>query len=56
MGENITLPDFYLFVVAFWLRALEIDIKDFPSIAKFYQNMKTRASVQKAFAEEGFVH
>ncbi len=48
LGEQFSVADIYLYVVASWLQADGVDINDFPRVAEHTQRMLTRPSVQAA--------
>ena len=50
MGEQYTVADAYLFIVASWLKGDSVDINDLPLIAQHFEAMKERPAVQKALA------
>lgn len=52
MGSQFTLPDGYLFVIISWLRGLHIPLENFPNMQRYFNEIKTRKSVQQALAEE----
>ncbi len=49
MGEQYTVADPYLFVIASWLEADGVDIHAFPVIEEFFEHMQQRSSVKKAY-------
>jgi glutathione S-transferase len=51
-GTSASLADNYLFVILRWLGALQIDIKDYPALTRYFNQMMTRPAVQKALQEE----
>lgn len=53
MGETITLPDGYLFVILLWLARLKLDIATWPNLSRYYADMRKIKSVQQALMEEG---
>ena len=54
MGDTFTLPDSYLFVILRWVKYFKMDLANWPSLSRYFSEMKQRKSVQKALAEEGF--
>ena len=48
LGEQFSVAEIYLEVVASWLQADGVDINDFPRVAEHTQRMLTRPSVQAA--------
>lgn len=55
LGNQFTLPDSYLFVILFWLPKFNIDIKSWPSLANYFNELKRRNSIQQALKDEGLV-
>ena len=53
LGEQFTLPDAYLFVVLNWLQFFAIDIKQWPHLARYFAELKTRPSIEQSLLEEG---
>lgn len=53
LGEEFTLPDAYLFVVLRWTHTLQIDLKGWAHLTKFFNKAHTRESVQTALKTEG---
>lgn len=51
-GDTFTLPDAYLFVILRWLSMFKIDIKQWPNLANFHDEVKKRKAVEDALAEE----
>ncbi|MEG2050419.1 MAG: glutathione S-transferase family protein [Comamonas sp.] len=47
MGEQFTVADGYLYILASWLKGDGVDIADFPRVAAHSERMRARASVQK---------
>lgn len=56
MGDLLTLPDSYLFVILIWLAKLEVRIVEWPNLSRFFSDMKQRKSVQQALEEEDLVN
>ena len=52
-GDELTLPDPYLFVVLSWMPHLAVDLSEFSNIKRFQQEIKNRQSVQQSLKEEG---
>ncbi|MFM5659971.1 glutathione S-transferase family protein [Aeromonas veronii] len=48
LGEQFSVADIYLFVVAGWLKSDGVEISEFPKVADHYRRMLTRPSVNKA--------
>lgn len=53
MGDQLTLPDIYLFVVSRWLPAFNMDMTLLPNVSRFMVELKKRKAVADALAEEG---
>lgn len=53
MGDTFTLPDGYLFVILTWLAHFKIDIKEWKHLNRYFDELKMRASVERALNEEG---
>ena len=47
MGEQFTVADGYLYILASWLKGDGVDITDFPRVAAHSERMRARASVKK---------
>ncbi|WP_205589342.1 glutathione S-transferase family protein [Comamonas sp. lk] len=47
MGEQFTVADGYLYILASWLKGDGVDIADFPRVAAHSERMRARASVKK---------
>jgi len=54
-GNEYTLSDGYFFVTIFWLDRLQIDSSAWKNIARYYNELKNRKSIEQAFGEEGLV-
>ena len=52
MHDNYTIADPYLFTLAQWMEADDVDPKRFPKVADHRQRMAERPAVRKAIAEE----
>ena len=50
LGEQFSVADIYLFVVAGWLKSDGVEISEFPKVADHYQRMLSRPAVAKALA------
>lgn len=50
LGEQFSLADIYLFVVASWLKSDGVAIDEFPKVAAHSQRMLARSAVQQALA------
>lgn len=53
LGEQFTLPDAYLFVVLSWIPRLGLDLVDFPSLNKYFLELKGRKAIALSLQEEG---
>lgn len=53
MGDEFTIADAYLYVVASWLPKQQIDTDAWPRLQAFLQRMEARPAVQRALREEG---
>ena len=52
MGSDLTVADGYLFVVARWARAIDLDLSEFANLTRFVQRMRTRPAVRLALEAE----
>ncbi|HDO1384146.1 TPA: glutathione S-transferase family protein [Aeromonas veronii] len=50
LGEQFSVADIYLFVVAGWLKSDGVEISEFPKVAEHYQRMLSRPAVNKALS------
>ncbi|WP_421236472.1 glutathione S-transferase family protein [Aeromonas jandaei] len=50
LGEQFSVADIYLFVVAGWLKSDGVEISEFPKVADHYRRMLTRPAVNKALS------
>ncbi|MFQ1651903.1 glutathione S-transferase family protein [Aeromonas veronii] len=50
LGEQFSVADIYLFVVAGWLKSDGVEITEFPKVADHYRRMLTRPAVNKALS------
>ena len=55
MGERLTLPDAYLFVMLGWTRMSRIDLGGLPGLTAFRERLKQRPSVRQVLEFEGLV-
>lgn len=53
LGDDLTIPDIYLFVILRWLRNVNIDLNQWPNLSNYFAEFKKRPAVQKTFHEEG---
>lgn len=51
-GNDFTLPDAYLFVVLLWLKHFDMKLNQWENIPNYFENLKTRPSIQKSLIEE----
>lgn len=56
MGDLLTLPDSYLFVILIWLAKLRVQMTEWPNLSRYFTDMKQRKSVQQALEEENLVN
>ena len=52
MGNSLSLPDAYLFVMTRWAKAQKVNIAAYPNIAKHFDTMHQRPAVKKIIAQE----
>lgn len=52
LGDNLTLPDAYLFVMLRWARAMKIDFTQWENLATFYNGMLKRKSIVESLKQE----
>lgn len=52
MGNELSLPDFYLFVVLSWMPHFKINLDSYLGIKNFIETMKALPSVQKVLSQE----
>ncbi len=55
LGDTLTLPDAYLFVMIRWTTNFKFDLNEWPHLCNFYESMKKQKAVQKSLQEEGLV-
>ena len=53
MGNDVTLPDIYLFVVLTWAPMVKVDMTPYANLAAFNARMAARPAVQAAMKAEG---
>ena len=53
IGNKVTLPDAYMFVILTWLVRMKIDISTWPNLVRYFKDMNSRPAVQQALKEEG---
>lgn len=52
VGNNFSIADAYLFVILVWLKDVQIDIKQFANLDKFYLLLKERSSIKLSMKEK----
>ncbi|MBI1213220.1 MAG: glutathione transferase GstA [Alphaproteobacteria bacterium] len=52
VGDTFTVVDAYLFVMLTWAAYVGADMKRWPALVAYYERLRQRPSVAKAFAEE----
>ncbi len=55
MGEQLTLPDFYLFVMTGWAQGMGVDLGRRPTIKAFREMMLERPAVRQVLEREGLL-
>ncbi|MBI3902191.1 MAG: glutathione transferase GstA [Nitrosomonadales bacterium] len=55
MGDNFTVADAYLFVVAGWGKHVGVDLSPFPKLQEYLARIATRPAVQAAMKAEGLI-
>ncbi|MHC9246472.1 glutathione S-transferase family protein [Aeromonas jandaei] len=50
LGEQFSVADIYLFVVAGWLKSDGVEISEFPKVADHFRRMLSRPAVNKALS------
>lgn len=53
LDEQFTLADAYLFVILSWLPHFHIELANWPNIVRYFNELKSRPSIQKSLQEEG---
>ena len=53
LGEEFSVADIYLYVCASWTAFVQIDLGQFPALARFVENMAQRPAVQATIKAEG---
>ena len=53
-GNDLSVADFYLFVILGWARVFHIDLARWPALAAFRARLLERPSVRAALHAEGF--
>lgn len=52
-ADHFTLPDAYMLVVLRWLGAFSIDIKKWPTLSRYFDELKLRPSIKLSMEQEG---
>ena len=52
-GDKFTLPDAYLFVMLTWATHFKININEWSHVAKYFDELKQRKSIQQSLKDEG---
>jgi len=55
VDDQFSLADSYLFVILSWLKIFKIDIHFWPTVAKYFLELKKRPSIIQALQEEGLI-
>lgn len=55
LGEDFSVADAYLFVVAGWSRHVGVDLSRFAHLARFIERVGARPAVQQAMRAEGLI-
>ncbi len=55
LGEQITVADFYLFVITRWTRDLNIPLTDLPHVTAFLERIGSREKVKEALKVEELI-
>jgi len=53
MGERMTVADAYFFVMLTWATKMNLNIKRYTNLERFYSRMSERPAVKRAMQEEG---
>lgn len=53
MGERMTVADAYFFVMLTWAKKMNLNLKRYTNLERFYSRMSKRPAVQRALREEG---
>lgn len=53
-GDKFTLPDAYFFVMLTWATHFKININQWSHVAKYFEDLKKRKSIQQSLKDEGF--
>ena len=55
LGDHFSVADVYLFVTLSWGHYVDVDISQWPSLARYADKIAERPAVQKAMQEEGLI-
>ena len=55
LGKAYSVADVYLFVTLSWGHHVNVDARQWPALARYYDNIAARPAVQKAFLAEGLI-
>ena len=50
--DHFTIADGYLFAVLNWSAVAPVDLKQYPRIHAYHQNLRRRPTIARAFSEE----
>ena len=53
MGQQISVADFYLFMLGRWSRGMRKPARDYPHLGAFMRDMFEREAIQRVFTQEG---
>lgn len=53
LGQQISIADFYLFMLGRWSRGMQKPARDYPHLGPFMHRMFERNSIKAVFAQEG---
>jgi glutathione S-transferase len=56
MGDQVSVADAYLFTILRWSKVANLDLEQWPNLAKFMDRMRARPAVAKALEAEGLRH
>lgn len=51
-GDHFMLPDAYMFVMLFWLGHFKVDVKNWPHLSRYFDDLNKRPSIQKSIKQE----
>lgn len=55
VGDDFTLADSYMFVMLSWLKGVKLDVHHWPTVSKYFDELKKRPSVIKSLQQEGLI-